>query len=147
MTEQATKDTAELLKECEVGVKMALYAFEQVIDETKDDGLRKLLNDSRRDHERLEKDVLEKLRKYREEEPEPPAMGRISSWVSTEVKLMLDDSNQKIAKIISEGCHMGINSLSHYMNEYRDASGDCYDLCTQLIKMEQALMDDLRVYL
>lgn len=147
MTETERKSNVSLLKECDAGAKMAVYAFDHVMDYVKNEDLRRLLAESRRDHTQLGDKLHEKLLRCRSDDEEPPAMGKIGAWVSTEVKLMMDDSDSKIAKIVSEGCHMGINSLSHYMNSYQDADKESYDLCTELIKMEQTLMDDLRLYL
>lgn len=147
MTETEQKSTVLLLKECDSGTKMAVYAFDHVMKFIKNEKLRELMEESRRDHVQLGDKLHKKLLECHSDDEEPPAMGRIGAWVSTEVKLMMDDSDAKIAKIVSEGCHMGVNSLSHYMNTYQDADSESYDLCTELIKMEQTLMDDLRLYL
>lgn len=147
MPESKINENVALLKECDAGTKMAVYAFDHVMDSVHSDGLKRLLTDSKEEHERLGNELHRNLSACHAEEGEPPAMGRIGAWVSTEMKLMVNDSDQKIAKIISEGCHMGINSLSHYMNEYKDAEKESFDLCTKLIKMEQKLMDSLRMYL
>lgn len=147
MTESKVNSNIALLKECDAGTKMAVYAFDHVMGSVKNEELRRLLEESRREHVRLGDKLHKKLLECRSDDEEPPAMGKIGAWISTEVKLMMDDSDAKIARIVSEGCHMGTNSLSHYMNTYRDADRESYDLCTELIKMEQALMDDLRLYL
>ena len=65
------------------------------------------------------------------------------SWISTEVKLMMDDQPEHVAELLSDGCHMGIKSLSQYLNQYSDASEESRNLVRKLIDCEHRFYQEL----
>ena len=67
--------------------------------------------------------------------------------MSTNVKLLTGDVDEKIADIVTDGCNMGIKSIAKYLNQYPAATGDIKDLANQLIKIEEKLLHELRPYL
>ena len=77
------------------------------------------------------------------DEKDPPMIAKAMSWFSTEIKLLMDDTTSHIAGLMVDGCHMGIKSLSGYLNQYKDASEDCRRLTKKLIDLEQEFMQDL----
>ncbi len=146
-TIQETKDTVALLKECDAGTKMAVKSIRQVMDDTSSEKLNALLSEALQEHEKLGNDLHALLKEYGEEGQEPPLMGTMGSWITTSVKMMVDDSDHQIASLMIDGCNMGIKSLSEYMNEYKEASSKAEDMCTRLITIEQDLADKLRLFL
>lgn len=146
-TIQETKDTIALLKECDAGTKMAVKSIRQVLDDTSSEELNALLSKSLQDHEDLGNKLHDLLNEYGEEGQEPPIMGSVSSWITTSVKMLVDDSDHQIASLMIDGCNMGIKSLSEYVNQYKDASSKAEDMCTRLITIEQDLADKLRLFL
>ena len=146
-TAQETKDTIALLKECDAGTKMAVKSIRQMLDNTSSEELNQLLCKSLQDHEALGNKLHDMLNEYDEDGQEPPVMGSIGSWITTNMKMMLDNSDHQIASLMIDGCNMGIKSLSEYMNEYKDASSKAEDMCTRLITIEQDLADKLRLFL
>lgn len=69
------------------------------------------------------------------------------SWMSTNLKLLTGDVDEKIADIITEGCNMGIKSISRYLNQYPNSQDDVKEIVHQLIKIEDNLVHELRYYL
>ena len=69
------------------------------------------------------------------------------SWMSTNLKLFTGDVDEKIADLITEGCNMGIKSISRYLNQYPNSRDDVKDLVHELIKIEDKLVLELRAYL
>lgn len=55
------------------------------------------------------------------DEMDPPSLAKAMMWVTTEVKLLMDDEDRKAAELLVDGCHMGIKSLSRYLREYKNA--------------------------
>ena len=55
--------------------------------------------------------------------------------------------DEKIADLITEGCNMGIKSISRYLNQYPNSRDDVKDLVHELIKIEDKLVHELRSYL
>ena len=140
-------DTVRLLRECDAGTKMAVSSIDEILEKVKDDKLKSLLQESKAHHKDLEEDVNEQLKKYKAEEKEPNPMAKGMSWLKTNVKLGLDESDATIADLLTDGCDMGIKSLYKYMNEYKAADKEAKDICEKLIAIEETLEKDLRKYL
>jgi hypothetical protein len=98
-------------------------------------------------HIKLGDECHQMLNELDEEEKDPDKMAKTFSWISTEVKLMMDGNSQKIAELMIDGCNMGIKSLSKYINQYKNASNKSVDLAKRLIKIEQEFMNELLKYL
>lgn len=68
-------------------------------------------------------------------------------WIKTNVKLAMNDSDATIAELMTDGCDMGIKSLSRYLNQYQAADHKAKTFAKKLIKLEEDLCQDLRTYL
>jgi hypothetical protein len=69
------------------------------------------------------------------------------SWMKTNVKLGLDDSDKTIADLITDGCNMGVKSLNRYLNQYEAADERSKDITKRLINLEEQLAVDIRQFL
>ena len=78
---------------------------------------------------------------------EPNAVAKGMSWIKTNVMLGLDDSDQTVASLITDGCDMGIKSLQTYLNEFENADHISKGICKKLISVEEKLNKELRAYL
>lgn len=141
------EDTICLLKECDAGCKMATNSMEQVMQYIESEQLRKLIDKYNKSHIKLGEECTRLLKKEDEEEKDPSVMAKTFSELSTKVKLLINDDTNKIAKIMIDGCNMGIQSLSEYINKYTNASNEIIDLAKKLVRVEQDFMDELRVFL
>lgn len=74
-------------------------------------------------------------------------MAKGMSWLKTNVKLGVDLSDATIADLMTDGCNMGVKSLTKYLNEYEAADENAKDLTKKLIAQEQQLADQMRQYL
>ena len=50
------------------------------------------------------------------------------SWIKTNVKLVMDESDETIADLITDGCNMGVKSLNEYLNQYKAADEKTKDI-------------------
>ncbi len=138
------KDTVLLLKECNSGCKCATNSMEQVMPFLKDKpSLRKLIEEYNDRHIKIGDECHALLNSVDLDEKDPPSIVKAMSWISTEVKLLMDDTESRIAGLMVDGCSMGIKSLSGYLNEYSEASEDCRRLTRKLIDLEQEFMEKL----
>lgn len=140
-------DTIKLLRECNAGCKSATNSMEQVISYIKDSNLNDLITRCNEKHIRIGDSCHALLSSAGENEKDPAAMAKIMSWFSTEMKLMINDDDAKIAEIMIDGCSMGIKSLSRYLHQYKAADSESIHLTEKLIKTEQDFMKELLVYL
>lgn len=141
------KDTIRLLRECDAGVQMGISSINDVLDYAAAEPLRKLLRDCRDDHETLDKDLQKALDRFGDEGKEPAAMAKGMSWLKTNVKLALEESDHTIADLITDGCNMGVKSLSRYLNQYAAADEDSKKIAQRLISLEERLAVDMRTFL
>ena len=138
------KDTVLLLKECNSGCKCATNSMEQVMPFLKDKAeLRTLIEHYNDRHIKIGDECHELLNKIDLDEKDPPSIVKAMSWISTEVKLLMNDTASRIAGLMVDGCSMGIKSLSGYLNEYSEASEDSRHLTRKLIDLEQEFMNEL----
>ena len=102
------QDTIKLLRECDAGVKMGVSSIDDVLDYVKSDRLKKDLEDSKEEHKKLDKELQELLDRYRDDGKEPNPMAKGMSWLKTNMKLVMNESDHTIADLITEGCNMGV---------------------------------------
>ena len=74
-------------------------------------------------------------------------MAKGMSWMKTNMKLSMDNSDATVADLITDGCDMGVKSLSRYLNQYKDADHTSKEICGRLVSIEEKLCKDLRQYL
>lgn len=141
------QDTIRLLRECDEGVKMGISSIEDVLSHVRSDKLEKLLTDCKKEHESLSAELQQLLERYNDEGKDPPAMASVMSEMMTKMKLMLHDSDAEIADLMTDGCNMGVKSLSKYLNQYAAADEASKGMARRLIALEEALAVDLRDYL
>ena len=140
-------DTIKLLKECNSGCKSGTNSMEQVKPYIENERLKSIIDKYNDRHIKIGDECHKMLNVLHEKEMDPPASAKAFSWISTEVKLMMNNSAHEIADIMIDGCNMGIKSVSQYINKYKTASDESVDLAKKLVKTEQEFMNDLLGYL
>lgn len=141
------EDTKKLLEECNSGSKMAIRSIEQISDYIEEEKLKKLILEYKEKHEKIEKESSELLEDYGQEEKEPGTIATAFSWFTTEMKLIMKNDSSQIAKLMMDGCNMGIQSISKYQNECVEASKESVSLAKDLVKIEEKFMKELKGFL
>ncbi len=137
----------KLLEACSSGSKMALNSLNQLHEYTIDDDLKSVLDTYKRMHEELQDRTMVLLMEVGRCEKEPSLMASTFSYMTAEMKLLIKDDNHQIAKLLMDGCNMGIQSISTYVNDYPDASKEIKDIAEDLVKMEEDFMRDLKTFI
>lgn len=141
------QDTIKLLRECDAGIKMGVTSIDDVLKYIHNDKFKELLTKCKDEHLKLQKEVEELLGKYHDDGKEPNPMAKGMSWMKTNVKLMVDESDKTVADLITDGCNMGVKSLNRYLNQYEAAEEKVKDITKRLINLEEKLAVDIREYL
>ncbi len=141
------QDTIKLLRECDAGVKMGISSIDDVLDRVKEDKFRHYLAQCRQEHVKLDSEIQTLLDKYRDDGKDPNPIAKSMSWMKTNVKLGIDESDKTIADLMTDGCNMGVKSLNRYLNQYEAADEVSKDICKRLINLEERLTIDIRQYL
>lgn len=141
------QDTIKLLKECDAGSKMAVTSLDEIMDKVQNTDLKKLFTESKKHHEKLGNEIHSMLLNLGSDEKDPNTMAKGMSWLKTNMKMTMDDSDQTAADLITDGCNMGIKSLYKYLNQYSNANSKAKSICSRLIDIEDQLRKELRAYL
>lgn len=140
-------DTIKLLRECDAGIKMGVASIDDVLDYVNDRTFFKCLVNCKDEHDKLKEEIQILLDKYHDDGKEPNPMTKGMSWIKTNVKLVMNESDQTIADLMTDGCNMGVKSLNKYLNQYKAANEKSKDITKRLIKLEEKLVIDIRRFL
>ena len=140
-------DTIKLLRECDAGIKMGVSAIDEVLDYVHDEKLEEALKEYREEHNELQSEILILLEKYQDDGKEPNPIAKSMSWVKTNAKLVLDESDHTIADLMTDGCNMGVKSLNRYLNQYKAADEKTKNITKKLIRIEEKLTADVQKFL
>ncbi len=141
------QDTIKLLRECDAGVKMGVDSIDDVLNDIKSVELKKCLNESKEKHVVLKDEIEKLLDEYHDDGKEPNAIAKSMSWVKTNMKLVMNESDHTIADLMTDGCNMGVKSLHKYLNQYKNANEKAKDIAKRLINLEEKLALDIRQFL
>ncbi len=141
------QDTIRLLRECDAGVKMGTKSIDDVIDYVHSDKLKQALNACKDEHCKLDLEIQSQLEKYKDEGKDPNPIATAMSWIKTNVKMVVNESDSTIADLMTDGCNMGVKSLNRYLNQYKAADETSKDITKRLCRMEENLAVELRSFL
>ena len=141
------RDTIRLLRECDAGIKMGIASIDDVMDRVKSGDFLRLLEKCREGHQQLEREIRRCLDRFGDDGKDPNPIAKGMSWMKTNVKLGLEGSDATVADLMTDGCNMGVKSLSKYLNQYKAADEESKDLAKRLIGLEEQLAVDIRRFL
>jgi len=141
------KDTVKLLRECDSGVKMGVASIDDVTDNVSSEIFKRLLKDCRAEHEKLRLEIQAQLDRFHDEGKNPNPIVKGMSWIKTNVKLGMEESDATVADLMTDGCNMGVKSLNRYLNEYKAADEVSKDIAKRLINLEEKLAVNIRQFL
>lgn len=140
-------DTVRLLRECDAGIKMGVDSIDEVRDFVRSDELREALTQCKSKHEKLKDELQQALDRFGDDGKKPNPVAKGMSTVKTNLKLGINMSDATVADLMTDGCNMGIKSLSKYLNQYKAADEKAKDITKKLISQEEQLLQDVRPFL
>lgn len=141
------KDTVNLLRECNAGIKMGERAIKKVLPKVKSDNLRRTLEICKDTHAELGDRTHSLLLEGGANTKPPHAIASAMSDAKISVMMMINESDKEVASLMTDGCNMGIKSLSGYLNKYKGADNRSRQIAKELIASEEYLGINLREYL
>ncbi len=141
------QDTIKLLRECDAGIKMGVTSIDDVLPHVKNEEFRKLLTACKQEHEKLRSELEVLLDKYKDEGKDPNPIAKGMSWMKTNVKLGIENTDKTVADLMTDGCNMGVKSLNRYLNQYKAADEVSKDITKRLINLEEELTINIRKFL
>lgn len=141
------QDTIKLLRECDAGVKMGIESIDDVMDYVHSGEMKNHLNDCKDQHSNLQKEIQSLLDQYHDDGKDPNPIAQGMSYMKTNMKLRMNESDHTIADLMTDGCNMGVKSLSKYLNQYKAADEVSKDITKRLINQEEQLAHQMRQFL
>lgn len=140
-------DTIELLRECDAGIQMGIGTLDEVKDHVYSGSFKAQLDGYQREYANLQNEIQGLLHSYHDEGKDPNPVAKGMAWMKTNMTIAFDETDSKIADIITDGCNMGIKSLNKYLNQYKAADGRAKDFTKRLISLQERQLDGMRQYL
>ena len=75
---------------------------------------------------------------------EPGVFAKMAAKLQTAMKMAVNDDQSQAAKLLTEGCNMGIETISGSLNEYRDADSKSVAIAERLRTLEEKMVGDLQ---
>lgn len=126
---------------------MGIASIKEVLEYVYANDLRQHLADCMSEHEELGDEIKNLLDQYHDGGKNPNPMAKSMSWVKTNAKLAINESDATIADLMTDGCNMGVKSLNKYLNQYKAADEVSKDIAKRLINLEEELTIDIRSFL
>ncbi|MGN0612480.1 MAG: hypothetical protein ACI4JB_01130 [Porcipelethomonas sp.] len=140
-------DTIRLLRECDSGIKMGISSLDESLKYVSSPKFKSRLENGIKENEEIKHDIQDLLHDYHDNGKEPALMAKSMTWLKTNVKLAVNESDATVADLITDGCNMGVKTLSRYMNKYKAADEKSKKIAKKLIGAEEQLAFDIREYL
>lgn len=140
-------DTIKLLRECDAGIKMGVSSIDEVLGYVHSAKIKKALIECKDGHDAIKHEIQTMLDEYGDDGKAPNPMAKSMSWLKTNVKLMADESDNTVAGLMTDGCNMGVKSLTKYLNQYKAADNRTRDITTRLIGLEEKLVCQMKEFL
>ena len=141
------KDTVNLLRECNAGIKMGERAIKKVLPKVKSKELRKSLEICKDTHAQLGDRTHSLLLENGADTKPPHAIASAMSDAKISVMLALNENDREVASLMTDGCNMGIKSISKYLNKYKGADSRSKEIAKELVASEEYLGISMREYL
>ena len=126
---------------------MGVSSIDEVMEYVRSEKLEQLLSTCKDEHTHLGNEIHQLLNKYQDSGKDPNPVAKGMSWMKTNVKLAMKESDHTIADLITDGCNMGVKSLNRYLNQYAAADEVSKDITKRLINLEEELTVNLRDFL
>ena len=139
-------DTRELLKECSAGCRLAVQNLNQIVDFAENEKLKDMILKYKEEHIRIEEETEQILKECKESGKEPGLLAEAFAKITTEMKLMLKSDSGQIAKLLMDGCNMGVQSIEEAIHKYGGASGETKELAEKIVRLEETMVQDLKQF-
>lgn len=137
----------KLLDDAYKNVRMGSYAVDCIIEKIKDEGLENLM----RKQNEFYLQATQKLDKFAKENAynlkDINFMLKASSFMSINMKTLLNQDTSHIAEMLIEGTTMGIITLIKEINENPNAKQELIELSNEIVANQEKFVESLKKFL
>lgn len=139
-------DTQMLHNICK-SADMGVESLENIVNKTDDDKLKESIQSQISEYKNIYDEAESMLKKHNEEPKNTSPIIKTQANIMTNIKMIADDSDSKVAEIIIQGSTMGITSANKALNDYSGTSEDIKGLMEKQIKVEQSNIEEMKKFL
>lgn len=143
-------ENKELLEYIYQNIDMGIKALNNLINTIngKDNKIKKIIEGEIKGYENYLKECKKIMKKYKIEPKSKGIMADIGNFLGTKMEMMKDNSDARIADMLTKGFTMGVVDITKRIDNYKgDADKDILDLAKKLLKFSQENIDFLKPYL
>ena len=137
----------EILREINQNSKMGMDSISTVIKKVGDHDFKNLLNAQHDEYQNIFDRTQELLVKHNSQIKDTPSMQKAMSWLGIEFNTASDSSNSKISELLIQGNDMGIIKGTKLLNTYSFMNKEIKNILSDLVRLQEKNIDDLKQYL
>ncbi|MBQ2873202.1 MAG: DUF2383 domain-containing protein [Bacilli bacterium] len=142
------KENKNTLDELNKGCAMGMDAIDNIIDKVEGESLKKVLKDEYDKYKKMHQRIEEKYPEFSDDEPtETSAMNKVMTTWMTDMKLMTDHSDGKIAELLTQGVNMGIIEGRRLLNHKEHLDKEVEDILSEYVEMQERSVEIYKQYL
>ena len=146
--EEKNKIQKDVLDELNKGCAMGMDAIRNILDKVEDKKFKKVLENEFDKYKEIHHRIETKYEDYSREEPtETNAMNKAMTAMMTEMKLMTDHSDSKIAELLMQGTNMGIIEGKKLLNHKEKLDKEVESILKDFIQMQEESVEIYKNYL
>ena len=127
--------------------EMGIIGIDDVYDKIEDTNFLKVLDNQRKEYERIMIKASEYLDQYNEEELHNNIMAKIGTKMMSEMVNLKENKTNVVAKMMMDGTNKGITELKEKINAYNNENKDLVILALNYQKKLENNIEELKKYL
>ena len=142
------KINKDVLDELNKGCAMGMDAIRDILEKVENKKFKKVLEDEFDKYKKIHQRIEKKYEDYSREEPtETNALNKVMTAMMTEMKLMKDNSDSKIAELLLQGTNMGIIEGKKLLNNKKHLDSEVESILKEYIEMQERSVEIYKEYL
>ena len=146
--EEQKKVNKDILDEVNKGCAMGMDAIKDILEKVIDQKFKETLEKEHDKYKEIHQRIEIQYEEYSDDEPtETSAFNKAMTAMMTEMKLMTDHSDSKIAELLLQGTNMGIIEGRKLLNNKEGIDKDVESILKEYTKMQEESVEIYKKYL
>lgn len=137
----------ELLNYIYQNSKMGVVGIDNIKANIKNKELLKIIKEQQNDYYKICTKAIKMLSLTNSERKNITGIAKLMTYMDSQIKMMMDNSDSTIAKMMIEGSNMGIIAITEKLNNYKGTDKKIIKLAKELLKIEEINLEKLKVFL
>ena len=127
--------------------EMGLVGINNILPKVQNEKFKKVLNAQLEEYHNIKNEAENILKKYGKQPEEVGVISKVTTKIVSEVELIKEITDEKIAKMMMEGTNKGIIATIEKINNYNNKDAEILVLANKLKDTMENNTDDLKKFL